>query len=76
MARQRDVSDSEPSIVSEPEFLRKTHLTLGRACRREDRRADVIYIYSLKLVVLASQVPESAMLWRMNFTGFGRPGRR
>ncbi len=29
MARQRDVSDSEPSIVSEPEFLRKTHLTLA-----------------------------------------------
>jgi hypothetical protein len=28
-ARQRDVSESGPSIVSEPWFLRKTHLTLG-----------------------------------------------
>jgi hypothetical protein len=34
MARQRDVSDSGPSIDSEPKFLRKTHLTHHRAQNR------------------------------------------
>ncbi len=46
MARQRDISDIGPSIVSEPEFLRKTHLTLAGAAFGENRRFGVTYIYS------------------------------
>jgi len=47
MARQRDISDSEPSIVSEPEFLRKTHLTFAGAAFGEKHRCSVTYIYSV-----------------------------
>jgi hypothetical protein len=45
-ARQRDVSESEPSIVSEPWFLLKTHLTWASAAFEGNRRFGVTYIYS------------------------------
>jgi hypothetical protein len=43
MARQRDVSEIGPLIVSEPSFLRKTHLTwAGAALKRSPHRR---YLY-------------------------------
>jgi hypothetical protein len=48
-ARQREVSDSEPSIVSEPEFLRKTHLTGLRMLRKVVATALFISIASSQL---------------------------
>ena len=44
-ARQRDVSESGPSIVSEPWFLRKTHLTLGLRKKRCMSALACNYIY-------------------------------
>jgi hypothetical protein len=57
MARQRDVSDSGPSIDSEPKFLRKTHLTY--TVRRTSCCSGVTYIYSFIDNHLASWVPHS-----------------
>jgi hypothetical protein len=46
-ARQRDVSESEPSIVSEPEFLRKTHLTGAVTVDTEIPQRRYLYLYPL-----------------------------
>ena len=67
-ARHREVSDGGTSNVSEPESLRKTHLTWAARTMRKCR-ACVTYIYSLFTYLLASQVPDSAPRKDMFFTG-------